>query len=865
MNCQNTTEFFSDYYDGGLQSAERQSLEEHLRQCPSCTTEYRHFTRSLEALHETSPMETTAAFMSTLKATASQQIERKQNYPRTKSEAMTVVTPKADSKPLPKSDSRPVGRADSKTAPMAKIPSVAWVPWTLAATTLAAFALGFAVSGRRPDPDQEQELVAALEELRELKRKPPAAAPVDEHKVLEANGLVEADGQWIPRKWRDDFRKSMVAINGQMMTREQAAKELSKEFPAAAVAETSAPAPAAASNAPPMPTSDEILEKAGYTRVNDVAVPKAWVEKWAEGYVQIGVGEWCKRSDFKEELIKEHNLVEIRGKLMTREQAEAIQAEQFVKPPANAVAANEFTRALDGLQIGPPMNFHGITVYPLLAPAAPAEAPFTTIHAALGTDKLEITDSVGLFQVQVKNATDTDVLLLAGDVLTGGRCTRVVSEHTLVPRNQTGKVPVLCVEPAAWRTTSDHFAKESGHFVAPPSLRRSLIWEQGQGAAWALLAKRLGPKGGGLVDLYRKQADAIAEARAYFSALPDREMTAVGLAVAENDSLEFVELFPDHALFSAYFERLVAGAALDLLERGDAGSRVPSAIPNTMKGVKQLLESAFTSTYDAREDGFAVRRDDASVGRVRLSDGVLQHAVLFASGAPDWERKAVYTVPKDKVKKAMDEYEARLKTLGPARKSGVIHEMGSINAPDVTLALMRHLAEPDTAVRRAAIQELGNTADPKATDTLLILLPRSVSEPPVFTETVRALVRLGHERSVDALLKQLDGGDAELAKVTVQGLNDLLLQVKTRDVLERATGRLIALFESSEGVSKGDTTVLDPVVKGMRPADALVVLESVRTLLKNLVGIEFSGSSGARKFWNDREARERFLQGRLSK
>ncbi|HLH27376.1 MAG TPA: hypothetical protein VKW77_00590, partial [Acidimicrobiales bacterium] len=59
--------------------------------------------------------------------------------------------------------------------------------------------------------------------------------------------------------------------------------------------------------------------------------------------------------------------------------------------------------------------------------------------------------------------------------------------------------------------------------------------------------------------------------------------------------------------------------------------------------------------------------------------------------------------------------------------------------------------------------------------------------------------------------------------------------------------------------------VLDPVVKGMRPADALVVLESVRTLLKNLVGIEFSSSTGARKFWNDREARERLLQGRISK
>ena len=226
MICQETTQFFSDYYDGGLQSGERQSLEEHLRSCQTCTTEYRHFTQSLEALHETRPMETTAAFMATLKASASQQIDRRQNYPKSKSEAMTMVTPKADSRPVGKADSRPV------TKSVAKLPATWWVPWALAATTLVAFGLGFAVSGRGKDPEQDQELVAALTELRDLKKRPSvAAAPVNERKILESNGLVEVDGQWIPRKWNDGFSKNMVALAGQMMTREQAAKVLAKEFP----------------------------------------------------------------------------------------------------------------------------------------------------------------------------------------------------------------------------------------------------------------------------------------------------------------------------------------------------------------------------------------------------------------------------------------------------------------------------------------------------------------------------------------------------------------------------------------------------------------------------------------------------------
>jgi len=229
MNCQETTEFFSDYYDGGLQTGERKLLEELLRACTTCTTEYRHFTQSLEALHETRPMETTNVFMTNLKAAASQQIDRKQNYPRSKSEQMTVVTPKADSKPLPKAD-----RTDSKTVLIQKAtPIPAWVPWSLAATTLVAFGLGFFLSGRREDPEREIELLQLRERVGQLEKKHAVpAAPVDERKVLTSYGLVETvDGQWIPMKWAKDFDLKKVCIEGQLMTRADVAKRLAKEFP----------------------------------------------------------------------------------------------------------------------------------------------------------------------------------------------------------------------------------------------------------------------------------------------------------------------------------------------------------------------------------------------------------------------------------------------------------------------------------------------------------------------------------------------------------------------------------------------------------------------------------------------------------
>ena len=101
MNCQDTTEFFSDYYDGGLQAGERRALEEHLKGCMTCTGEFKHFTRSLNVLHDTGPMETTAVFLTNVRAAAEQHLERKEKLLRTASESVTMVTPRADPPPPP--------------------------------------------------------------------------------------------------------------------------------------------------------------------------------------------------------------------------------------------------------------------------------------------------------------------------------------------------------------------------------------------------------------------------------------------------------------------------------------------------------------------------------------------------------------------------------------------------------------------------------------------------------------------------------------------------------------------------------------------------------------------------------------------
>jgi hypothetical protein len=595
--------------------------------------------------------------------------------------------------------------------------------------------------------------------------------------------------------------------------------------------------------------------------MGDAVVPEAYLERWAQGEVLVGLNEWRKGADFKAAVIKEHNLVDVGGKLMTAEQARELKAQQLVVRPDAAPVTNEVTRALEGLQIGAPVSTLDLTIYPLVAPSAGKDAPFVPLHAALATGKFELSEG-GVFSVKAANQLDQDVLLLAGEVLTGGRCARAVAQDTLVPKSRTSSVPVVCVEPGAWRGDSK-FAAESGHYVAPPGLRNTLAWGQGQGAVWSQIARRLDKDRAGQPDLFKKHRDALVDFMGRFGVLPERDPGAVGVAVAIGDGLDHVEIFQNPALFRAYFDRLLKAAALDVLERPADGGR-SAAFPNTVKGVKQFLESAFFSAYDVREDGFVVRKDTAWRGRACVTAAGLHHAVLFAAPAPAWDRRAAVEIPKEKMKAALAEYEKRFKDGGPLARAAILQEMGSLGARDAVPLLLSHVADADPAVRRAAVRELGGSGDPRATMELKekVLVP-SRKEPMLFEEVVKALARLGHEPSVDPLLKQLDGSDPDLSRTTLRALPELLREVRNRDLLDKAVSRLIRAYEAADSAAqKGDRGQDDPMTRGVKQDDARLLADAVRLALVQITGLDHDRPAPYSAWWSDGRNKKSFLDAK---
>jgi len=807
VNCDQTQELFSDYYDRALAEECRPQVEEHLRACVPCGEEYRHYKRGLDMLRTTSQMETSSIFA-------------------------TGVIAAAQTEALPPKARRPFAWP--------------WIP-AVAAFAVIAFLVGLLV--RRPPEERVREIVREREIPGPAVERPLTRA--DKERLLrEEFDLVHDGRRWMPREMKEGFEKGWVCLDGRMMARDDAFAKLSEGRP-----RRDDPVEV-------RPDMDREMSKLGYEKVGRTYVIREWLEAWTRGAIQIGPDTWVSREEFRSEFMREHNLVEYpekSGIIMSREHRDELLAQRIVRRPDSATADNEVTSALAGLEIGPPSSYRALTLYPLLSPREPRDPEFVPLPGALEDGRIELADSGSPFEVRATNSGDRPVLLLEGEILAGGKYARIVAESSVIPPGKKAvAIPVYCVEPSGLRR-DDRFTSDSGHYFGTYGLRKAILGEAGQGGAWAQCTRQsdlTGSKAKSQVEVYRHLLSELFEFRSFFVDLPERFPMSVGVVVCVGESVEAVELFPDREAFRAYFERILNAAALEACLRSrDLGTR-SSGVPGSLSGVRKAIETAFSAKFDGR----TLRIEGRPCGRALAPGGRLSHLLLFAepaAGEPYW--RASYKVPAEKLKKVLDEIERPAREGTAAARIRAIRELSFVDAREATVRVLRHLAEPDAALRRETIQALGRRGDPAAVPALLEILDKSKKEAGIHAAAASALARIGDERAVEPFLRQLEG-DSGVVRTILGVLPEILLQLKTPEPLEKGVGRLVVLGEEAEAILKG----VNPAGR-WSGAEASTILTAVRTALEAVTGDSFETAARAREWWNKRENRERFLRERTGK
>ena len=191
------------------------------------------------------------------------------------------------------------------------------------------------------------------------------------------------------------------------------------------------------------------------------------------------------------------------------------------------------------------------------------------------------------------NHSKKALLLLAGEVVTGGKQDRVISKDRIIPPGaEPLPLEVFCVEPGRWHGSRRGFA--SGGFMAAPKLRQKAAVAKNQQEVWAAnkeirrgVAGKIaeGARDPAAVyellnrsssyaqlentDIFKKKIDEASTdlerdyERALRGALKGKNV--IGVVVAVNGEVVWADLFADPDLFGRYWTKLLRSYVVEAL------------------------------------------------------------------------------------------------------------------------------------------------------------------------------------------------------------------------------------------------------------------------------------------------------------
>jgi len=219
-----------------------------------------------------------------------------------------------------------------------------------------------------------------------------------------------------------------------------------------------------------------------------------------------------------------------------------------------------------------PVTYRNLTLIPVVSTKEVPDDKFdyVSLEEARKNGWVEIVELPGNEEVnrlQVRNTGPRPLLLLAGQLLIGGKQDRIVGKDTVVPAGELVDVPVYCVEHGRWSGSSEHF--EYGGTQVPGDVKRSAMF-RGQQEVWNDVAEynaqTEAPRDGTTIQGGLNSDKAKAAVDEGYSVLRDalaNDKRVIGFVVCVNGEISGMELFGGPSLFRSSAEGLLKGALAD--------------------------------------------------------------------------------------------------------------------------------------------------------------------------------------------------------------------------------------------------------------------------------------------------------------
>jgi hypothetical protein len=293
--------------------------------------------------------------------------------------------------------------------------------------------------------------------------------------------------------------------------------------------------------------------------------------------------------------------------------------------------------------IAAPIRHGNLTIFPVLAAVSHDTQQFLTLDEGLRQGEVIVEESGGtghfvrprhprpgglqeevapnagaqVNQLALVNHSERPLILLAGEIVTGGRQDRVIGKDRIVPADSDPiEMSVFCVEPGRWTGSSLKFDAPAAVMVQP-AVRAKAMADQDQAKVWSEvknaqaavtsqvngrtvteLADTTSYAGVMQNDEVKQRLNAVAAPleRDYQSLIHQlRDRNAVGVVVAVNGEIIWADIFASPSLLERYWPKLVrsyaAEAIVSSVKNHEASEKSAQQFLDNMQGRRQVAET----------------------------------------------------------------------------------------------------------------------------------------------------------------------------------------------------------------------------------------------------------------------------------
>ena len=319
------------------------------------------------------------------------------------------------------------------------------------------------------------------------------------------------------------------------------------------------------------------------------------------------------------------------------------------------IRAGEVT-ASAGYKVLEPIRHGNLTVFPVVAAKSYPTGEFLTLDEGLRSGEVVVTeagnvqglirrhgtpihqyDGAEVNRLVLVNNSKRPLLLLAGEVVSGGKQDRVIGKDRIVPAESDPiDLSVFCVEHGRWVASTEQFGASEALYgknagtniggpvpmaiMVQPSVRAKAMADKNQQEVWDEVSRQKqamtvevqasAPVAGRELaqttsyakvnenEEVKKQVDSVARPieQSYVSLMHQlRDRNAVGVVVAVNGRIIWADVFASTDLLSKYWPKLVRSYASEAVvtraKQMEVTTKQADAFLADMEGRKEMIES----------------------------------------------------------------------------------------------------------------------------------------------------------------------------------------------------------------------------------------------------------------------------------